>query len=75
MDSFASPAALDGARRSALRRLLGSWFLVLLFLAVLVLGCKKSTPATLIPGTSSTKDFLTRDFIRWAPATGFCKSV
>jgi outer membrane protein OmpA-like peptidoglycan-associated protein len=45
MNYFASPAALDGARRSALRRLLGSWFLVLLFLAVLVLGCKKSTPA------------------------------
>jgi outer membrane protein OmpA-like peptidoglycan-associated protein len=53
MESFASPAALDGTHRSALRRLFGSWFLILLFLAALVLGCKKPTPAAETATTSS----------------------
>jgi hypothetical protein len=34
-----------------------------------------ATLFNLIPGASSTKDFFTKDFTRWAPATDFCKSV
>jgi hypothetical protein len=34
-----------------------------------------ATLFNLVPGASSTKDFFTKDFTRWAPATDFCKSV
>jgi outer membrane protein OmpA-like peptidoglycan-associated protein len=48
MDVFTPPPAnhgtLNTAHRSAWRRLFASWSLILLFLAFLVLGCKKSAP-------------------------------
>jgi len=34
-----------------------------------------ATLFNLIPGASSTKDLYTKEFIRWNPASNFCKSV